>query len=84
MGLSVGRSWSRLDAFEGNCLQKLTNLLKIDFSNTPTKGLAWMGDDEAEAWFASTEAPPTRIREENTLLIYEQDKVQTRIRREYP
>ena len=41
MGLSVGRSWSRLDALEGNYRQKLTNLLEIDFSNTPTKGLAW-------------------------------------------
>ena len=41
MGLSVGRSWSRLDAFEGNYRQKMTNLQKIDYSNTPTKGLAW-------------------------------------------
>jgi hypothetical protein len=42
MGLSVGRSWSRLDAYEGNHRQELTNLLEIDFSNTPTKGLAWV------------------------------------------
>ena len=41
MGVSDGRSWSPWDAFEGKYRQKLTNLLEIDFSNTPTKGLAW-------------------------------------------
>ena len=27
--------------FCGNCCQKLTNLVEIDYGNTPTKGLAW-------------------------------------------
>ena len=41
MGVSGCRSWSRFIAYEGNHRQKLTNRLEIDFSNTPTKGLAW-------------------------------------------
>ena len=41
MGVSGCRCWSLFIAFEGNYHQKLTNLLEIDFSDTPTKGLAW-------------------------------------------
>ena len=42
VGVSGCRSWSRSIAFEGNYRQKMTNLLAIDFSNTPTKGLTWL------------------------------------------
>ena len=43
VGVSGCRSWSRFIAFEENYRQKLTNLLEIDFLNTPTKGLACPG-----------------------------------------
>ena len=43
MGVSSCRFWSRFIALEGNYRQKLTNLLEIDFLNTPTKGLACPG-----------------------------------------
>ena len=42
VGVSGCRSWSRSIAFEGIYGQKLTNLLGIDYSNTPTEGLTWL------------------------------------------